>query len=141
MQTTLGIILILIFLFLAGVHFYWGLGGKWGLDAALPKTVNNENTMNPGIFGCFIVGFALLSVAVFVLIKVNFLEISIPYFILKYGQYFLATVFIIRAIGDFKYAGFSKKTQNTAFAINDTKYYSPLCLLIGIMFLLLNMHK
>jgi Protein of unknown function (DUF3995) len=139
MQTILSIILIIIFLFLAGIHFYWGLGGKWGMDAALPKTANNENTMNPGIFGCFIVGFALLSVAVFVLIKVNFLEISIPYFILKYAPHILAIIFFLRAIGDFKYAGFTKKIRNTAFAINDTKYYSPLCLAIGILFLLLNM--
>jgi hypothetical protein len=46
------------------------------------------------------------------------------------------TLFILRAIGDFKYLGFFKKIKNTKFGQNDTKYFAPLCLIIGILTLL-----
>ncbi|PTT14637.1 DUF3995 domain-containing protein, partial [Flavobacterium sp. HMWF030] len=45
-------------------------------------------------------------------------------------------IFILRAIGDFNYVGFFKKHRNSEFALKDTKYYSPLCLLIGVLTLL-----
>jgi Protein of unknown function (DUF3995) len=138
MQTLIGLLLMFIFLALAGVHFYWGLGGKWGLEAALPKTVNNVNTINPGVFACFLVGFALAGVAGFVLIKANIFVFNLPFFITNYGLLILAFVFFIRAIGDFKYAGFTKKIKTGKFAENDSKFYSPLCLLIGVLFLILN---
>ena len=53
----------------------------------------------------------------------------------NYGYYFLAGIFILRAIGDFKYVGFFKKVKNTPFAKLDSKFYSPLCLLIGLAFI------
>jgi high-affinity Fe2+/Pb2+ permease len=138
MQTAIGFLLAIIFLALAGIHFYWGIGGKWGLDAALPKTANNINTLNPGIIGCILVGFALGSVVVFILIKSNIISFTLPSFIANYGLLALALVFFLRAIGDFKYAGFTKKVKTGKFAENDSKFYSPLCLLIGVLFLLLN---
>jgi hypothetical protein len=54
----------------------------------------------------------------------------------KYGLWILMTLFILRAIGDFKYMGFFKKIKNTKFGQNDTKYFAPLCLIIGILTLL-----
>jgi Protein of unknown function (DUF3995) len=138
MQTTIGFLLIIIFLALAGIHFYWGVGGKWGLDAALPKTENNVNTISPGIVACFLVGFILMGVAGLILIKMNIIAFTLPSFIAEYSLVALALVFFIRAIGDFKYAGFTKKVKTGKFAENDSRFYSPLYLLIGVLFLLLN---
>ena len=55
--------------------------------------------------------------------------------ILIYGNLAIGIVFLIRAIGDFKYVGFSKKVKGSLFAENDGRYYSPLCLVVsGIAF-------
>ncbi|WP_222439555.1 DUF3995 domain-containing protein [Spirosoma utsteinense] len=32
-----------------------------------------------------------------------------------------------------RYVGFFKKIKHTPFGKNDTRYYSPLCLLIGVL--------
>lgn len=39
------------------------------------------------------------------------------------------------------YIGFFKKIKNTRFGRNDTKYYSPLCLLIGLLAIVLEINK
>ncbi|TKI67695.1 DUF3995 domain-containing protein [Lysinibacillus mangiferihumi] len=46
-----------------------------------------------------------------------------------------AVIFLIRAIGDFKYVGFFKKIKHSQFARNDTWLYSPLCLFISLVYL------
>ncbi|WP_236336773.1 DUF3995 domain-containing protein [Paenibacillus auburnensis] len=48
-----------------------------------------------------------------------------------YGGWALASIFILRAVGDFRWVGFFKKQQGTVFAKRDTFLYSPLCLFIG----------
>jgi len=50
----------------------------------------------------------------------------------NWGTLAIAIIFILRAIGDFDIAGFFKKTKNGAFAEMDSKYFSPLCLFIGL---------
>ena len=52
--------------------------------------------------------------------------------ILIYGNLAIGIVMLVRAVGDFKYVGFFKKIEGTIFAQNDTRYYSPLCLLISL---------
>jgi hypothetical protein len=39
-------------------------------------------------------------------------------------------------LGDFKYWGFFKSIRNNQFAKYDSLYYSPLCLYIGLTFIL-----
>ena len=36
LTTLIGLLLFFIFSFLSVIHFYWGLGGKWGANAAIP---------------------------------------------------------------------------------------------------------
>lgn len=137
MKLLLSIPLFSVFLFLSGIHFYWGLGGKWGIQATVPTKIDNEKMMNPGFIACFVVAFGLLGFGLLVLIKANLLKISLPSWILNYGMWIVASIFILRAFGDFNYVGFFKKVKSTEFGQKDTKYYSPLCLLIGILALLL----
>ncbi|WP_409416048.1 DUF3995 domain-containing protein [Flavobacterium sp. PS2] len=133
MQTTIGLILVTIFLFLAGIHIYWGFGGKWGNDAAIPTTANNEKVINPKLKECMVVAIALLSLSVLVLIKSEIIVFSLPNWLQEYGLWIISILFIVRAIGEFKYVGFFKKVKTTKFAQMDTKYFSPLCLFISIL--------
>ena len=52
---------------------------------------------------------------------------------MKSGLWIIAGIFILRAIGDFRYVGFFKSVKQSAFARADSRYYSPLCLLIGVL--------
>ncbi len=131
MKILVAIILSLIFLLLAGLHIYWGFGGKSGTAAAIPTTENNKPVIAPGPIACFAVGIALCGFAVLVLTKAGIILFALPGWILNYGLWVIAVIFLLRAIGEFKYIGFFKKVKATRFGEMDSKYYSPLCLVIG----------
>ena len=44
----------------------------------------------------------------------------------------LAGVMLARAVGEFRYVGFFKTVRNTRFGQLDTRFYSPLCLFLGL---------
>lgn len=126
----------LILLTISGIHFFWAFGGKWGADAAIPTNQEGKKMLNsagnfPSVFATLIVAFGLLAMALLHLEKVQSLGFPIPSWIDAYGLKIIAGIFLFRAIGDFHYVGVFKKIKETKFAILDTKYYSPLCLLLS----------
>lgn len=144
MTTVIEIILIAIFLFLSGIHIYWGFGGQWGNGAVIPTKDDNVKVMMPGIIPTFIVALGLLGFGFVIFLNIVDLDFKIPILlniISKYGLWIIAGIFILRAIGEFNYVGFFKKYKHTKFGQNDTKYYSPLCLTIGILTLILELNK
>ena len=141
LTSLIGLILFLIFTILSAIHFYWGLGGKWGANAAIPTKENSEKVMNPKLLECFVVAFGLLGFGFFVLVKSQIVSTKLPNWLLDYGAWTLSLLFILRAVGEFKYIGFFKKIKRTEFGQLDTKYYSPLCLAIGLMLMTLALTK
>lgn len=133
MKIAIGLILTTIFLLLAGIHFYWGLGGKWGAHAAIPTREDGSRLMNPKRQECFVVGSGLCGFALFLLVRSGLVPLMLPAWLAAYGLWILAVLFLLRAIGEFRYIGFFKKITTTHFARLDTRYYSPLCLLIGLL--------
>ena len=131
MTTIIAIILFLIFL--SSIHFYWGVGGRWGSEAVIPTKDDNVKVMMPGLLPTFIVAFGLSGFGLFILIKSELISLNLPLWLDNYGLWIIAGIFILRAIGEFNYVGFFKKIKHTKFGQRDTKYYSPLCLLIGIL--------
>ncbi|HEX5026464.1 MAG TPA: DUF3995 domain-containing protein [Agriterribacter sp.] len=132
LKTTIGSILSVVFLFLSGIHFYWGLGGKWGSNAAIPAKMNNERIMQPGLLACFVVALALLCFGLFISVKSGIASFPLPGWVMRYGLWVISILFALRAIGEFKYVGFFKKIKSTRFGQFDTRYYSPLCLAIAV---------
>jgi len=130
---SIGLLLSSIFLFLAVIHFYWGLGGKWGANASIPTKENGEKLMNPKPLDCFVIAIGLLSFGVLMLVKSQLISLLVPSVLLNYGIAVITGIFLLRAIGEFRYVGFFKKIKNTTFGQLDTKYYSPLCLIVGIL--------
>ena len=138
MTTLLGIINALIFTLLGAIHFYWGIGGKWGSTQALPQNLNNGTPLFiPGIVACFVVALGLLGMAIFTLNQISFVSINLPNILSQYGLYIIGSIFLLRTLGDFKYVGFFKSIKNTEFGRMDTQFYSPLCLYLGITSLLI----
>jgi hypothetical protein len=135
----IGLILFLTFLLLSALHFYWGLGGKWGFNAAIPTRQNHEKVLHPTAVQCFAVAFGLLGFGLFILVRVQILNFNLPPWLLKYGLWALSVLFLARAFGEFKYVGFFKSVRSTQFGQFDTKYYSPLCLVVGMLLLTLGL--
>ena len=133
MTRFISIILSFIFLLLSIIHVYWALGGRKGKENAIPTKDNNTKVFSPGIFSTLIAALGLCAFGVFILIKVKLLNIPIPLLLDKYGLWIIAIIFLLRAIGNFKYVGFFKKIRHTKFGEYDTKYYSPLSLVISIL--------
>lgn len=137
MAFIIALLLFLIFLFLSSIHFYWAFGGKWGSGAVIPTKDDSQTAMNPGIIATLIVAFGLLGFGILPLIISGAIPFQLPNWLEKSALWIIAGIFLIRAIGDFNYVGFFKKRKNTAFGKNDTRYYSPLCLVIGLLALAL----
>lgn len=130
--------LIIITFALATLHFYWAFGGKIALLNTLPEH-NGKKLFMPSKVATISVAFALLFICLFAvqLYKFNlFIDLETIHYLIMANL--IGTVFLIRAIGDFKYLGFFKKIKESKFAIYDSKYYSPLCLYISFSFFYLS---
>lgn len=129
----LSILLFLIFCILAGFHFYWLLGGRWGSEKVIPtKDKSVVRTPPPPKFATLIVAVGLLSIGLHYLLKGGFIETNITPKLLTYISWIIPSLFLIRAVGEFKYVGFFKKIKDTEFAKADSKIFSPLCLFIAV---------
>jgi hypothetical protein len=118
-------ILIVIFSVLAGLHLYWAAGGRWGIEHAAPVNERGKKFLNTGVAACLIVAAGLALFGAYYLI--------LPSGMLAIMGWIIPFIFLIRAIGDFRYVGFSKKVKSSTFAELDTKFFSPLCLMIAAL--------
>ena len=131
-MTILIIINTIIFSLLSALHFYWALGGKSFSGATIPVSKKGERILNPGIISTLIVAFGLIVFALVIVGNTGVFEKLISTKFIRYATYGIAAIFLLRAMGDFKFLGFFKKIKGTAFAKKDTKIYSPLCLALSI---------
>lgn len=122
--------LIIIFLFFATIHVYWGVGGMKYLNFVIPTSKKGEDTIAPGSIACFAVAFVFFCLSV--LFFLEFIDSEfIKYSFFYYLKFFVGVVFLLRAIGEFKYVGFFKSVKGTEFSKADTSLFSPLCLIIS----------
>ncbi|WP_308990526.1 DUF3995 domain-containing protein [Mariniflexile litorale] len=115
------------------IHFNWLMGGEFGFSESLPTKENGERVLNPKKIDSAIVGIGLIAFGIFYLLKSGFIDYNSPEWIMKYGSWIIPIIFLLRAIGEFKYVGFFKSIKKTDFGKLDTELFSPLCLIIGIL--------
>lgn len=121
-----------LFAAIAAFHYYWALGGRFGFNAVLPETPAGAKAFVPGRGATAVVATLFLLVALF------YLRIPpLPALAYRYIFWLITLVTLARAVGDFRYVGFFKKPANNRFASNDSRYYSPLCLYLGLSTLLM----
>nr|WP_299384395.1 DUF3995 domain-containing protein [Allomuricauda sp.] len=130
----LAIMLSVVLIFLAVLHFYWSIFGIKDPAAVLPTNLESKSVKSPGKFGAVLVGLVLLG---FAFVYINKVIRYVDYQWLDHVSIGIGITFIIRALGDFKYVGFFKTAKNSKFSALDTRYYSPLCLLMGVLILVL----
>ncbi|MDR0270498.1 DUF3995 domain-containing protein [Paenibacillus sp.] len=129
---------VCILCFISMLHMYWACGGRWGTEAVIPrKKGESQPTFVPGKSGTLLVAFLLLMACFLLVIQVGFLPSMKASAISRWGCIVCTAVFLLRSIGDFKYVGFFKKVKHSTFATYDTFLYSPLCLYLGINYILL----
>jgi hypothetical protein len=117
------------------LHFYWLFGGTWGLQSSLPEKVEGGAVFTPRWIETLIVAFGLMGMDFILLAQNNFIPFFTPNSFTKWSSIIVTFIFLLRAIGDFKYLGFFKRIKNTNFSKYDTKLYSPLCLFLGLIFM------
>nr|WP_288932106.1 DUF3995 domain-containing protein [uncultured Allomuricauda sp.] len=137
----LSILLSLILIGLGMIHFNWVIGGKFGFVETLPTKENGERVLNPKKIDSAIVGIGLIAFGFFYVLKSGLIEYNLPEWIIKYGSWIIPIIFLLRAVGEFKYVGFFKSVRKTDFAKLDTKLFSPLCLIIGILGIIIQLIK
>lgn len=125
--------LLFIFSILAGIHFSWALGSTWGILAALPTTEAGELLIQPTFIDSAVVGAGLLTFGIYYLFQTSWVKQSLPQKINSILGWGIPSIFLLRAIGDFKYVGIFKPPMETTFATADFYFYSPLCLLIALL--------
>lgn len=123
---------VALLIFVGILHFYWAMGGKFLADAVIPKA-DGEDLFTPTPFLTGFVGVVLFSFA-FVLYSLQFIKCGCP--MVFYSGIVIALLFFVRSIGDFKVVGFSKKEKIGKFAYYDTRVFSPFCLFISLVFVL-----
>jgi|TARA_B110000037_G_scaffold8373_1_gene9006 hypothetical protein len=133
MNYFLEIILSLIFFLIGAIHFSWAFGVKFGYEEVIPKNEKGEKLFSPKKPECIIMAMIFFLLVIFYLIKGNFISLKIYEWLLEYSGWFISILFLIRAIGDFKYVGIFKSIKTTDFAKWDNKLYVPLCLIISLI--------
>lgn len=125
MVVILSILLVVVFGVIACFHVYWAAGGRWGIEHAAPVNEHGKKFLNTGVVACLVVAAGLILFSAYYLM--------LPSGMLSLAGWIIPFIFLIRAIGDFRYVGFFKKVKSSTFAELDTKFFSPLCLVIAAL--------
>ena len=130
MINLIGILTALIFLSISLLHVYWAFGSRRDGNTVIP-THNGKSLFTPSPGMTLLVALLLLIAALLVLGTLGYWNVGLPLGFFKMGTWGVAVVLLLRSIGDFRFVGFFKRVRDTAFARNDTLFYSPLCLCLA----------
>lgn len=139
METALAAINAFIFFLLAALHLYWVLGRGGGMDTTIPTDGNGRKLFRPGKGITLVVAFGLFVFGLCNMAFAGWLRIGFSQVYICYGILLIAIIFLLRAIGDFRYIGLTKRHKQSPFARWDTRLYTPLCLGLAISHWLLYM--
>ncbi|WP_019588727.1 DUF3995 domain-containing protein [Deinococcus apachensis] len=111
---------------LATLHVYWAAGGQAGLAAALPEADDGGARFTPSPVMTLGVATGLTSMSAATL-SANSLQMRWPLRL-------TALVFLLRAVGDGRTVGLTRRGGQSVFARNDARLYTPLCLLLAALY-------
>lgn len=125
--------LLVVFVALAGLHVYWGLGGLWpGKTEAdlLARVVGLKRGAMPGFAACLAVALALLSAAYIIAVRQGAPRLGLPEALWTVGYWGVVLVFLLRGIAAYAPGVFSYAIGTPFYDLN-RHYYAPLCLAIA----------
>jgi hypothetical protein len=122
----LAVVTTVVFLGLSALHVYWAVGGQRGTEAVIP-TVEGRRTLNPSSLATIGIAVAFAAAAAITIGSTGVLNSVVPAWLIRAGLAVLSLLFGLRAVGDFRLIGFTKKVKGTRFSRLDTQVFSPLC--------------
>ncbi|HEX6740624.1 MAG TPA: DUF3995 domain-containing protein [Sphingomicrobium sp.] len=135
------IVALAIIAFAAAFHASWALGGKLGLSVSLPQRPDGEPVMAHRLYwwrpaaGVIAAGLALLGTLA--LAAEGHLALPLPPVVTSTVLAIVGGAFVLRAIVPTRWTGFFKRIRSTRWARYDSRLYSPLFLLLGVMLLII----
>lgn len=136
-----------LILIAAGIlHVYWASGGMWGFEHAIPQqepepgdSSIGEPAFRPHRIVTRAVGMVCFVAAGLLLTRVGIVELPVQGKFVEYGLWLLAGFFLLRTIGDFRFAGLTRRVKDTTFARWDARLFTPLFLWLGVSTVIVNL--
>ncbi len=116
---------------MAVIHMYWALGGSIGAEALVPQTTKGP-LFRLTAPTTLMISLTFILAADLMLARIGVATARIPSWGLHLACAALAVLFLMRAIGDFRYVGFFKRVRHSRFARFDTRLYSPVSLFLAV---------
>lgn len=114
----------------AGLHLYWAFAGTKTSNSAVPSLPNGQPLFSPGPVACIAVAVAISTLAAAILWAV-FMPASVAW-PLRTVLALALLVLTLRAVGDGRFVGFSKRVRDTAFGRADDALYTPAVVLLWL---------
>ncbi|MGB0523270.1 MAG: DUF3995 domain-containing protein [Flammeovirgaceae bacterium] len=134
MNTITGILATIILCFLSFIHVYWAFGGERWIDLVIPQAgQGGPKMLSPTTGITLVIAFILLAMAGICIAVLYFQAKGQVPKLISVSAWAISILFLLRAIGEFKYVGFFKQVADTPFAHYDTLVYSPLCVVIALL--------
>jgi hypothetical protein len=126
-----------IIAFAAVFHAIWAAGGRLGYSVSLPQRGDGTPVMaqrlpwwRPAAAG---VALCLIGLAALLLAHAGHLRMPLPFGFVRTVLLCVGVLFLGRALVPNRYVGFFKSLRTTRWAKYDTRLYSPLFLLLGLL--------
>lgn len=110
----------------AALHLFWAFRGTKTNNSAVPSTPDGQPLFSPGPLACVAVAVAISTLGA-ALAWAVFLPAAWP---LHTVLTLALIVLTVRAVGDGRFIGFSKRIRDTAFGRADDALYTPLVVLL-----------
>lgn len=131
------VIALAIIAFAASFHAYWALGGRVGYSVSLPQRADGAPVLAHRLAwwrpAAGAVAFGLLALAALVLAHSGRLPLPLPRGLARAALLCVGIAFVARTLVPNRHVGFFKSLRGTRWARFDTRLYSPLFLLLGLL--------
>lgn len=125
-----------VMLMLSALHIFWAFGGKFGIAAAVPSR-DGVPLFRAGRLSTLLVASGLSVAGYIALAAADLVPWPFARVLITIGCGLLTVLFAGRAIGEFHYVGFFKRVRTSVFAWWDTRFFSPLCIVISLGYFVL----
>ena len=134
-----------IIAFAAAFHLHWALGGRLGYSVSLPQRPDGNPVMAHRLPwwrpAAAAVALGLVALALLLLADAGRLDLPLPPGLARAALLATGAAFVARALVPNRYVGFFKSLRGTRWARYDTRLYSPLFLLLGLLLVAQAMHR
>jgi hypothetical protein len=131
------VLALAIIAFAAAFHLHWALGGRLGYSVSLPQRADGTPVMAHRLSwwrpAAAAVALALLALAILLLADSGRIALPLPHGLVRAALIGAGLAFVARALVPNRYVGFFKTLRGTRWARFDTRFYSPLFLLLGLL--------